>query len=155
MAVVQADKRLVLCTPFLFELKYMHIILIFTQYLQYLCTYMKVVNFMCEITHWITLWIVWIHMCKSRVNLRGEHFTFNFTLTPMWRNVGHPYHYYAVCRALLYYPLGSPFGYSWIAHELQVGTSLGRRHNLVRFQIWAQFWIPQPKLHGAVYLIFL
>ena len=25
--------------------------------------------------------------------------------------------------------------YSWIAHELQVGTSLGRRHNLVRFQI--------------------
>ena len=44
--------------------------------------------------------------------------------------------------------------YSWIAHELQVGTPLGRRHNLVRFQIWDQFCIPQPKLHGAVYLIF-
>ena len=25
--------------------------------------------------------------------------------------------------------------YSWIAYELQVGISLGRRHNLVRFQI--------------------
>ena len=25
--------------------------------------------------------------------------------------------------------------YSWIERELQVGTSLGRRHNLVRFQI--------------------
>ena len=25
--------------------------------------------------------------------------------------------------------------HSWIPHELQVGTSLGRRHNLVRFQI--------------------
>ena len=25
--------------------------------------------------------------------------------------------------------------HSWIAHELQVETSLGRRHNLVRFQI--------------------
>ena len=28
-----------------------------------------------------------------------------------------------------------PSAYNWIAHELQVGTSLGRRHNLVRFQI--------------------
>ena len=27
------------------------------------------------------------------------------------------------------------WNYSWIALELQVGTSLGRRHNLVRFQI--------------------
>ena len=25
--------------------------------------------------------------------------------------------------------------YSWIGYGLQVGTSLGRRHNLVRFQI--------------------
>ena len=33
-------------------------------------------------------------------------------------------------------PLSSPqSGYIWIAYELQVGTSLGRRHNLVRFQI--------------------
>jgi len=24
----------------------------------------------------------------------------------------------------------------------------------VRFQIWDQFWIPQPKLHGAKYLMF-
>ena len=44
--------------------------------------------------------------------------------------------------------------YKWIAHELRVGTSLGRRHNLVRFQILDHFWIPQPKLHGAMYLIF-
>ena len=44
--------------------------------------------------------------------------------------------------------------YSWIAHEVQVGTSLGGRHKLVRFQIWDQFWIPQPKIHGAMYLIF-
>ena len=44
--------------------------------------------------------------------------------------------------------------YSWIAYELQVGTSLGWRHNLVGFQIWDQFWIPQPKLHGAMYLTF-
>ena len=44
--------------------------------------------------------------------------------------------------------------YSWIARQLQVGTSLGRRHNLVEFQIWGHFWIPQPKLHGAMYLIF-
>ena len=29
--------------------------------------------------------------------------------------------------------------YSWIAHQLQVGNSLGRRHNLVWFQIWDQF----------------
>ena len=28
-----------------------------------------------------------------------------------------------------------PMGYSWIAYELQVRTSLGRRHNLIRFQI--------------------
>ena len=25
--------------------------------------------------------------------------------------------------------------YSWIAHELQIGTSLGKCHNLVQFQI--------------------
>ena len=43
--------------------------------------------------------------------------------------------------------------YSWIAHELQVRTSLGQRINLVRFQFWDHFWIPQPKLHGAMYLI--
>ena len=49
---------------------------------------------------------------------------------------------------------GTRLAYNWIAHQLQVGTSLGRRHNLVRFQIWDQFWIPQPKLHGAMYLIF-
>ena len=46
------------------------------------------------------------------------------------------------------------WSYSWIACELQVGTSLRRRHNLVRFQIWDHFWIPQPKLHGECYLIF-
>ena len=44
--------------------------------------------------------------------------------------------------------------YSSIANELQGGTSLGRRHILVRFQIWDHCWIPQPKLHGAMYLIF-
>ena len=44
--------------------------------------------------------------------------------------------------------------YSWIACQLQVGTSLGRHHNLVRFQIWDHFWISQPKLHGLCYLIF-
>ena len=57
--------------------------------------------------------------------------------------------------------IGTPDGlklyqraYNWIAHELKVGTSLGRRHNLVRFQIWDQFWIPLPKLHGTTYWIF-
>ena len=44
--------------------------------------------------------------------------------------------------------------YSWIAYELQVGTSLGRRHTLVQFQIWGHFWIPRPKLHWEEYLIF-
>ena len=44
--------------------------------------------------------------------------------------------------------------YSWVARQLQVATSLGRRHKLVGFQIWDQFWIPQPKLHGTMYLIF-
>ena len=45
-------------------------------------------------------------------------------------------------------------GYSWIAHQLELGTSLRRRHNLVQFQVLDHFWIPQPKLHGAMYLIF-
>ena len=40
--------------------------------------------------------------------------------------------------------------YSSIAHQLQVGTSLIWRHNLVRFQISEHFWIPRPKLHGAM-----
>ena len=31
--------------------------------------------------------------------------------------------------------MSNPTVYSWIAHYLQVGTSLGQRHNLVRFQI--------------------
>ena len=44
--------------------------------------------------------------------------------------------------------------YSWISHQLQVGAFLGRRHDLLQFQIWDQFWIPEPKLHGAMYLIF-
>ena len=43
--------------------------------------------------------------------------------------------------------------YRWIAHQLQVGTSLGHHRNLVQFQIWDHFWISQPKLHGAMYLI--
>ena len=37
------------------------------------------------------------------------------------------------CRA--FGQLFDVWSYSWIAHELQVGTSLERRHNLVRFQI--------------------
>ena len=45
--------------------------------------------------------------------------------------------------------------YSWIACQLDIGASLGCRHNLVRFQIWDHFWIPRPKLHGATNLIFL
>ena len=36
--------------------------------------------------------------------------------------------------------------YSWIACQLEPATSLGRRHNWVRFQIRDHFWIPQPKL---------
>ena len=47
-----------------------------------------------------------------------------------------------------------PLQYSWIAHQMDIGTSLGGRHNLVQFQIWGHFWIPRPKLHGACYLIF-
>ena len=35
-------------------------------------------------------------------------------------------------QASIYGPLSV---HSWIAHELQVGISLGRRHNLVGFQI--------------------
>ena len=46
------------------------------------------------------------------------------------------------------------FDYSWIPYELQVGTSLGQRHSLIRFQIWDHFWISQPKLHRATYLSF-
>ena len=44
--------------------------------------------------------------------------------------------------------------YSWIAHQLQVGTSLGRRHNLAQFQIRDHFWIPQPKLQWGNVLDF-
>ena len=44
--------------------------------------------------------------------------------------------------------------YSWTAHQLQVGTSVGRCHDLVWFQIRDQFWVSQPKLHGTRYLIF-
>ena len=43
--------------------------------------------------------------------------------------------------------------YSWIVHQSQVGTSLGRSHNLLQFQIWYHFWILLPKLQGAMYLI--
>ena len=46
------------------------------------------------------------------------------------------------------------YPYSWIADQLDIGTSLGRRNNQVQFQIRDQFWIPQPRLHGACYLIF-
>ena len=45
--------------------------------------------------------------------------------------------------------------YSWIACQLDIGTSLGRRRNYVQFQIRGDFWIPQPTLHGAIILIFL
>ena len=44
--------------------------------------------------------------------------------------------------------------YNWIVHQLQVGTSFGRWHNWVQFQIWYQFWIPRSRLHRAMYLIF-
>ena len=49
----------------------------------------------------------------------------------------------------------SHVSYSWLAHQLQVWPSLGRRRNLVQFQTWDQFWIPQPKLHGTMYLVLL
>ena len=45
--------------------------------------------------------------------------------------------------------------YSWIACQLDIGTSLGWRHNQVQFQIRGHFWIPQPRLHGAIILIFI
>ena len=45
--------------------------------------------------------------------------------------------------------------YSWIACQLEVGTSFGRRHNQVGLQIQDNFWIPRPRLHGAKYLLFL
>ena len=44
--------------------------------------------------------------------------------------------------------------YSRIACQLEVGTSLGRRHNQVQFQIRDHFLIPRPRLHGAIILIF-
>ena len=42
--------------------------------------------------------------------------------------------------------------YSWIACQLEVGTSF---YNRVRLQFRDYFWIPEPKLHGAKYLFFV
>ena len=44
--------------------------------------------------------------------------------------------------------------YSWIVHQLQVGTLLGRLHHLVRYQIRDHIWIPQPKRQGVMYYFF-
>ena len=48
----------------------------------------------------------------------------------------------------------APKQYSWIAQQMDIGISLVGRHNLVQFQTWGHFWIPQPKLHGECYLLF-
>ena len=48
---------------------------------------------------------------------------------------------------------GDYYKYSWMAHQLEVGASLGWRHNLVRFQIWGYFWNPRPKLYGADFFV--
>ena len=52
-------------------------------------------------------------------------------------------------------PTTTKIVYSLIAHQMDIGTSLGGRHNYVDpiSNLWP-FWIPQPKLHGACYLIF-
>ena len=44
--------------------------------------------------------------------------------------------------------------YSWIAHELQVGTSLERRHNLVQFQFWDHFGFLSPNYTGQPTCVF-
>ena len=43
--------------------------------------------------------------------------------------------------------------YSWIVHQLDIGTSFERRHNQVGFQFLGHFLIPKPKLHWEKYLI--
>ena len=44
--------------------------------------------------------------------------------------------------------------YRWIACQLEVGTLIITFTVEAQFQIRDQFWIPQPKLHGAMYLFF-
>ena len=44
--------------------------------------------------------------------------------------------------------------YSWIVWQLEVGSPIITFAVEVQLRIRDQFWIPQPKLHGWMYLIF-
>ena len=51
---------------------------------------------------------------------------------------------------------GLSISYSWIVDKIDTGTTYSGIFAVeVRFQHRDQFWVPQPKLHGAKYLIFL
>ena len=51
------------------------------------------------------------------------------------------------------YPYQLVEAYSWITCRLEVGTHIITFAVEVQFQIRDKFWVPRPKLNGAMYIL--